>query len=42
MGAKFAPPGEKIVEMKERVLRMFEPQQDHLTQISIKNNQALV
>ena len=41
MGAKFAPPGEKIVEMKNGVLRMFEPQQDHLTQISIKNNQAL-
>lgn len=41
MGAKFAPPGEKIVEMKNGVLRMFEPQQNHLTQISIKNNQAL-
>jgi hypothetical protein len=41
MGAKFAPPGEKIIEMKNGVLRMFEPQADHLTQISIKNNQAL-
>ena len=40
MGAKFAPPGAKIVEVKDGVVRMFEPTANHLTQISIKNNQA--
>jgi hypothetical protein len=40
MGAKFTPPGAKVVEVKDGVVRMFEPNANHLTQISIKNNQA--
>jgi hypothetical protein len=39
-GAKFAPPGAKIVEVKDGMVRMFEPNANHLTQLSMKNNQA--
>ncbi len=39
-GMKLSPPDAKVVEMKEGVLRMFDPTSNHLTQISLKNNQA--
>jgi outer membrane lipoprotein-sorting protein len=39
-GMKLNPPAAKIVEMKDGILRMFDPESDHLTQISLKNNQA--
>jgi hypothetical protein len=40
-GAKFSPPAAKIIEIKDGMLRMFEPTVNHLTQISLKSNQAL-
>jgi outer membrane lipoprotein-sorting protein len=40
MGAVFVPPTAKVIEVKDGVVRMFDPNADHLTQISIKNNQA--
>ncbi len=41
MGMKFLPPDVKVVEIKDGVLRMFEPAANHLTQVSMKNNQSL-
>jgi hypothetical protein len=40
-GAKFAPPSAKVIEIKDGMFRMFEPSANHLTQYSMKNNQAL-
>jgi hypothetical protein len=40
-GAKFAPPSAKVIEIKDGMLRMFEPGVNHLTQVSLKSNQAL-
>jgi outer membrane lipoprotein-sorting protein len=39
MGAKFDPPTAKIVEVKDGMVRLFDPNTNHLTQISIKKNQ---
>ena len=40
MGIKFDPPSSQIVEIKDGVVQMFEPNANHLTIISIKKNQA--
>ena len=40
MGAKFTSP-DKFVEVKNGVVRMFDPAPNHLTVISLKSNQAL-
>ena len=39
MGTKFTQPV-KIVEIKDGMIRLFDPGADHLTEISIKNNQT--
>ena len=40
MGAIFAPPGPKVVEYKDGRLRLFDPAQNHLTEVDGRNNQA--
>jgi hypothetical protein len=39
MGAKFVSPP-RTIEIKDGAIRLFDPGTDHLTEISIKNNQA--
>ena len=39
MGTKFTQPA-KLVEIKDGIIRLFDPGSDHLTEISIKNNQS--
>lgn len=39
MGAKFVSPA-RTIEIKDGAIRLFDPGTDHLTEISIKNNQA--
>ncbi len=39
-GMKLSPPAAKVVEVKDGILRMFDPTSNHLTQYSLKNNQA--
>jgi outer membrane lipoprotein-sorting protein len=40
VGIKFDPPSSQIVEIKDGLVQLFEPNANHLTIISIKKNQA--
>lgn len=40
VGFKFDPPSSQIVEIKDGLVQMFEPNANHLTVISIKKHQA--
>jgi outer membrane lipoprotein-sorting protein len=40
MGAKFTAPSPRTIEVKDGVVRLFDAVPDHLTEISIKANQA--